>query len=157
MNENMLGTNFHVFYWLVDQAPVQLKEKLKLTNKFAVNISLLIFLVMNSMLLYVNFLSIQILPTKSASKSYNETNFDSLDKALEAVGISNIHVYGLLAGILHLGNVNLKNDCGYANISQDSFQYLRNAADCLSLDLKQLESAFLEKKLMIQMNQSSVV
>lgn len=81
-----------------------------------------------------------------------------MDKALEAVGISNIHVYGLLAGILQLGNVNFENDdCGYANISQDSFQYLRNAANCLSLELKQLESAFLEKKLMIQMNQSSVV
>lgn len=40
MNDNTLGTNFNVFYSLLD-APMQLKEKLKVNSKkFAVSFDL---------------------------------------------------------------------------------------------------------------------
>lgn len=99
----------------------------------------------------------KILPPKSIPSS----SFDALDCALCSLGISDTQrnsIYGLMASILHLGNIKFeKNDLGYAQICTESNPSLEFVADILETNSKQLEKVFLERSLSIPNNQSNFV
>lgn len=98
---------------------------------------------------------IQILQPKRNPCSSN--SFHALDCSLDSLGISEMQresIYGLLASILHLGNIQFgNNDSGYAHISSESYQSLVCAADLLATDSKILENSLLKRKLSVPNNQ----
>ncbi|XP_055309914.1 myosin heavy chain 95F-like [Sitodiplosis mosellana] len=139
MNGNTLGTNFNVFYLLLN-APTDLKKKLKITNR--------------------NF---ALLPLKEMCTD-SENNFGALDCALDGLGtqISNMRpsIYAILASILHLGNVTFStNDEGFAqiNANDDSKRSIQYAADLLKIDLNELERVLLQQTITISSNRKDSV
>lgn len=113
---------------------------------------------MKSILVFL--LSIQILPSRSGSNVNNALNFDILEKALVTVGTLQMceSIYGLLAGILHMGNIYFENDNnGHGQISNESYQSFEYAADLLSLDSNNFKSALFERQLMVPHNQENVL
>lgn len=59
-------------------------------------------------------------------------------------------IYGLMASILHLGNINFENDDSrHATIAKDSNKCIVVAANLLAIDVKRLENAFLKCRLIM--------
>lgn len=87
-------------------------------------------------------------------------SFNALDGALRSLGISDEQrytIYGLMASILHLGNIKFENnDLGYAQICAESNECVEFVAELVATNSKQLEKVFLERKLIVP-NQSGSV
>lgn len=81
------------------------------------------------------------MPPKTAVNG--EDDFNALDQAL---GNVKLPIYGLLAAILHMGNVNFENDdSGYAQIAENSNESFECTANLLKMSKTQLKDALLNR------------
>lgn len=105
----------------------------------------------------------KILPSKDGCNQSKYT-FNELDNALDGLGpdISGMRnsIYSILAALLHLGNVNFKADqLGFAQINDidDSYIALERAAYLLAINVNEIESVLLERKLIVGADSISYV
>lgn len=123
--QNPDESNFNIFYLLLQQAPSDLKSKLHLDGL--------------STFAYLN--------GYEQSSSSSTHSFTSLDTALSNFGYSDESkslIYGWLAAILHLGEIEFETNNGYVfAVSENSKKSLGYAAHLLNIDVDQLKNVIL--------------
>ncbi|GBG34585.1 Myosin-IB [Hondaea fermentalgiana] len=117
--------NFHSFYQLCS-APSSLKSKLRLKSARDYRYTA---------------------TTTSVSSINDGSDFSEMDKAMDAVGIGadKMEFYGIVAGILHLGNVDFDAKRDSCDVSRSSSGALGDAAALLGMDTSDLARAITHK------------
>lgn len=150
--------NYHVFYLLCAGAPQQLRDKLMIgkpddyrylsgcTQYFSTN---------NTDRKIPNSQKSRDHMTKGSLKDpilddYND--FQDLDQALTRLGLSEsqkFEIYGLVAAVLHLGNINFEDNPedakGGCRVSQNSEKALAITANLIGLDSFELRQALVSR------------
>lgn len=109
--------------------------------------------------LYVQF---QFLPDLSKSKvpEGHFYSFNAVDSALSQLGFTEqmkFVVYKLLAAILHLGNIELEEDCNdIGRLKDSSTIWFESCAELLQVDAKTLKQALFHRRLGVKDNIRSV-
>lgn len=90
----------------------------------------------------------------SACRSNISENLETVDRALESVGISHEErnrIYKILAAILHLGNVDIEEEISSekCKISELSKIHLKHTAKLLNIEQQTLEIALLTRTIEI--------
>lgn len=158
VRDDNFGSNFHVFYMLL-QAPPALKEKLYLnSNKFAVGFDFQCVIILICFISYFFSQIFKILPQKTGKSpnSFNQCNsFNALESMLIESGSiipeKREAIYSIIAAMLHLGNINFEdNSSSVAEVNGEdgSQQSLERAADLLRMNSKQLQTVLLERQIM---------
>lgn len=105
-------------------------------------------------LFYLQYLSLDL----STLKSSTSENFEAVNRALERVGVSNekiMRIYRILAAILHLGNIAIKDDnssskCEILQVTRFHFEI---TADLLNIEQQTLETALLTRDIEVNGDQ----